>query len=193
MLLRLYLLAGLVAHKVVWEALKRRGAGGSAAGASGDRRAPSALARALTFVKTGILLGLVVQVVSPEVWPIVAHARLLRVVGVATYTLGLAVAILGRAQLGSSWSDIEAPQVRHNHGVVSHGVYRYIRHPIYVGDLLLILGFELALNSWCVLGVLLLAPFVLQRALREERMLSSALPAYKEYCARTKRFVPFVV
>ncbi len=187
MLLRLYLLAGLVAHKVVWEALKRQGTGGAA------RRAPSGLARVLKLVKTGILLGLVVQLLSPEVLPILAQARLLRVVGVATYTLGLAVAILGRAQLGSSWSDIEAPQVLRNHGIVSHGVYRYIRHPIYVGDLLLILGFELALNSWCVLGVMLLAPFVLQRALREERMLSAALPAYNEYCTRTKRFVPFLV
>ena len=187
MLLRLYLFGGLVAHKVVWEALKRRGTAGA------ERRAPAALARVLKLVKTGLLLGLVVQVLSPEILPIVAHARFLRVVGVATYTLGLAVAILGRAQLGSSWSDIETPQVLRNHGVVSDGIYRYIRHPIYIGDLLLILGFELALNSWCVLGVMLLAPFVLQRALREERMLSSALPAYEEYCARTKRFVPFVV
>lgn len=191
MLLRVYLLAGLVAHKVVWEALKRQSAG--TVDRSPHPNGPSALRRALRLVKTGILLGLVLQALSPEVLPIVAHARLLRVVGVVIYTLGLVVAILGRFHLGASWSDIEAPQVRRDHAVVAHGVYRYIRHPIYVGDLLLVLGFELALNSWCVLGVMLLAPFALQRAVREERMLSSALPAYGDYCARTKRFIPFLV
>ena len=190
MLLRLYLLAGLVAHKVVWEVLKRRD---PMTPTTRDHGAALPLARALKVAKVVALLALVVQALSPEVLPIVARPHFLHVVGVATYTVGLAVAVLGRVQLGSNWSDIEAPRTRRNHAVVSHGVYRYVRHPIYVGDLLLVLGFELALNSWCVLVVLFLAAFVLRRALHEERMLARALPAYDAYCAQTKRFVPFVI
>ncbi len=77
--------------------------------------------------------------------------------------------------------------------VVSNGPYRLIRHPIYVGDLMLLFGLELALNSWLVLGVLLLAPIVLRQAVQEEKKLALALPGYQEYCANTKRFIPFVV
>jgi protein-S-isoprenylcysteine O-methyltransferase Ste14 len=77
--------------------------------------------------------------------------------------------------------------------VVAYGVFRYIRHPIYVGDLLLLLGLELSLNSWLVLAVVCMIPGVLRQAVREERMLVIALPGYAAYCARTKRFIPFLV
>jgi protein-S-isoprenylcysteine O-methyltransferase Ste14 len=144
-------------------------------------------------IKLAILLGLVVQTMLPDVFPIMTAARPLRVAGVVLYTLGLCVAILGRIQLGNNWSDIEAPQILRQHAVVSSGVYHYIRHPIYVGDLLLLLGLEISLNSWLVLGVVLLTPFVLRRAVREERTLTEAVPGYDAYCVRTKRFLPFVV
>jgi protein-S-isoprenylcysteine O-methyltransferase Ste14 len=77
-------------------------------------------------------------------------------------------------------------------GVVASGVYAYVRHPIYVGDLLLLLGLELALNSWLVAGVLILAPVVVLKAIKEERMLAEELPGYDSYCHRSKRFIPFV-
>ncbi len=76
--------------------------------------------------------------------------------------------------------------------LVEEGVYRYIRHPIYLGDLLLLAGFELALNSWLALGVLVLAPVVLRQAREEEKVLLVNLPGYRDYCARTKRFIPFL-
>ena len=77
--------------------------------------------------------------------------------------------------------------------MVSRGVYAYIRHPIYSGDLLLLLGLELALNSWLVLGAAALIPIVFQRAVKEENSLSEQLSGYGAYIQRTKRFIPFVV
>jgi len=186
--LRLYLLAGLIAHKLVWEVLKRRQPGGAATPA-----ARSAFARLAKGVKTLILAGLVAQTVLPDVLPISHSPNAVRAIGVLVFTLGLAVAVVGRVQLGGNWSDIETAQILRAQRVVSTGIYAYIRHPIYSGDLLLLTGFELALNSWCVLGVGLIVPFVVQRAVREERMLAGALPGYDAYRARTKRFVPYVV
>jgi protein-S-isoprenylcysteine O-methyltransferase Ste14 len=58
---------------------------------------------------------------------------------------------------------------------------------------MLLAGLELSLNSWLALAIGLLAPAVLWMAVREERMLAASLPGYKAYCARTKRFIPFVV
>lgn len=185
--LRLYLLAGLVVHKLVWEVLKRRPA-------ASRRRAPqSAFTTLLKGLKVAILAGLVAQTLLPEILPIMQDPVSLRVVGVPLYTLGLCVAILGRVQLGDSWADIEAAQILQHQSVVATGLYRYIRHPIYVGDLVMLLGFELSLNSWLILGVGVLAPYVVWRAVREERMLSAQLPGYGVYCARTWRFVPFVM
>jgi protein-S-isoprenylcysteine O-methyltransferase Ste14 len=88
---------------------------------------------------------------------------------------------------------VEEAQVLPEQQVVSSGIYGYIRHPIYTGDLLLLAGLELALNSWLVLGVLAPLVMVVRRAKAEEAILSRALPEYADYTARTKRFIPFVV
>jgi protein-S-isoprenylcysteine O-methyltransferase Ste14 len=185
-LLRFYLLAGLVAHKAVWEWLKR----GQPPAA---RQAHSPFETAVKAVKMGILGGLLAQTMLPTALPIVADAGLLQVAGAAIYTAGLATAILGRLQLGTNWADIEAAQVFGEQTLVASGVYRYIRHPIYSGDLLLLLGFELALNSWLVVGMAAITPVVVRQALREEHMLAGRLPGYTAYQTRTKRFIPLVV
>lgn len=190
-LLRAYLLAGLVAHKLVWERLKRHQRSTSATAAMGD--APLRV-RAAKLAKMLVLGGILVQTLTPWYWvPIAGDAQQLVAAGVAIYTLGFAVAIAGRVQLGGNWSDIEAAQVLTHQTVVNHGLYRYVRHPIYVGDLLLLAGLELALNSWLVLGVVVLAPIVLSRAVREEELLKQSLTGYREYCKTSKRFIPFIV
>ena len=188
-LLRIYLLAGLLTHKVVWEVLRRRHRRADAA----ERLPPALRVRLIKAVKTGILLGLVAQTVGWDVLPMLQEPIILRVVGVVVFTVGLFVAIAGRLQLGDNWSDIETAQVLHEQAIVSNGVYRYIRHPIYTGDLLLLCGLELSLNSWLVIAVGLLAPVVLWQAMYEERLLVQMLPGYDVYCMRTKRFIPFVV
>ncbi|HYN08766.1 MAG TPA: isoprenylcysteine carboxylmethyltransferase family protein [Vicinamibacterales bacterium] len=190
-LIRAYLFAGLVAHKLVWERLKRHQRSTSAKAAMGD--APLRV-RAAKLAKMLVLGGILLQTLTPWYWlPIAADPQGLLAAGVAIYTMGLAVAIAGRVQLGGNWSDIEAAQVLSHQTVVNHGLYRYVRHPIYVGDLLLLAGLELALNSWLVLGVIVLAPVVLSRAVREEELLKQSLTGYREYCKTSKRFIPFVV
>jgi protein-S-isoprenylcysteine O-methyltransferase Ste14 len=189
--LRLYLLAGLILHKAVWERLKRTPERGPAASLRG---AVPFRVRAVKLGKIALLALILVQTVVAGYWfPIASSPAALQVVGVCLYTIGLAVAIIGRVQLGGNWSDIEAAQVLSRQAVVRHGIYRYIRHPIYVGDLLLLTGLELALNSWVVLGVLGLTPIVLWRAIQEEALLKNALDGYREYCKSSKRFIPFVV
>jgi protein-S-isoprenylcysteine O-methyltransferase Ste14 len=182
---RAWLLAGLVFHKAVWEALKR--------GAPG-RRADGGPLTLVKLAKIGILAGIIVQCLLPfDLLPMFAErAPLALWSGLALYTAGLLVAVTARIQLGRNWSDIEVAHLQRDHAVVSSGPYRYIRHPIYTGDLLLLFGLELALNSWLVLGVAALAIAVSQKAAREEKDLSGGLPAYAAYCRRTKRFIPFV-
>lgn len=183
-----YLLAGLIAHKLLWEVLKRKtGSKGATPSTPKTLRV-----QAVKTVKLAILLGLVVQVFLPDVLPITTDDTGVRTVGVIIYTLGWLAAVVSRLQLQANWTDIETPGVLESQSVVNRGLYRRIRHPIYVGDLLLLFGFELALNSWLVLGIVLLTPVVLRQAIQEEALLADRLPGYRDYCRTTKRFIPFL-
>lgn len=78
--------------------------------------------------------------------------------------------------------------------VVSAGPYRYVRHPMYLGVILLFLGMPVALGSWWALlpGVAIGLLFVLRTA-KEDRMLREELPGYPAYAQRVRsRLVPGV-
>jgi protein-S-isoprenylcysteine O-methyltransferase Ste14 len=144
-------------------------------------------------VKVSILLGVVAQLLIPwTILPLSEDPAPLRAAGIFLYTVGLAMAILGRAMLGNSWSDIEAPGHVAKAVLVSRGLYAYIRHPIYTGDILLLIGLELSLNSQLLFAIVLMVPVILLQAVREERLLVMNLPGYRDYCRRTKRFLPFI-
>ncbi len=126
-------------------------------------------------------------------FPIVEDGRLLQFAGAAIFFLGLSLAIMARIQMGKNWIDLEDFQVLPDQSLVTTGIYSHIRHPIYAGDLLLVLGLQLALNSWLVLLFLALVPVVVRQALAEEELLVKAFPDYGAYIVRTRRFIPFVI
>lgn len=186
---RLVLLGGLILHKALWEILKR---GGPRRAERGNARQPLPV-RLTKLVKIAILLGIVAQTITPVLFPMPVSARPLQTAGLAIYLIGLAIAVIGRLQLGNNWLDIEAAGVKTGQQTVSTGIYRLIRHPIYSGDLLLLLGLELALGSWLFIMVFGLALAVTRQAIQEERSLMESLPGYADYCRRTRRFIPYVV
>jgi protein-S-isoprenylcysteine O-methyltransferase Ste14 len=78
--------------------------------------------------------------------------------------------------------------------VISTGPYARVRHPMYSGALLLLLGTPIALGSWW--GLLAWIPMlvaIVSRLVDEERFLTESLPGYREYCGRVRwRLVPGV-
>ena len=187
-LFRLFLFSGLVLHKLLWEVLKRRS------------KHPKAKKRQFHLVKHGIkclkvivLVFLAVQTLFLDIFPISYQPSLLRLLGTVIYLVGLNTAMIGRIQLGKNWVDLEDYQVLPGQSVVSNGLYHYLRHPIYTGDVLLLIGLELALNSWLLLATPILILVVVRQALKEEALLSRQLPGYSEYCKKTKMFIPFVL
>jgi protein-S-isoprenylcysteine O-methyltransferase Ste14 len=85
-------------------------------------------------------------------------------------------------------------QVESGQKVISTGLYRFVRHPMYSGFLLLILATPLALGSYVALPVFaLLVPVLVYRLTNEEKTLRRELAGYADYCQRTRfRLVPFV-
>lgn len=177
--LRLYLVAAMVAHKLVWEVLRRRG----------GPAVPQPF-RPIKALKIAVLAGLLLQCFLPEILPISADPRVLRVAGTLLLTLGLATAVSARVQLGRNWSNVESATVLPEQRLVAAGLYRHIRHPIYLGDILLIAGYELALNSWLWLLVIPLTAFVWRKAVEEEALLTAGLDGYSQYLMTSGRFLP---
>jgi len=78
--------------------------------------------------------------------------------------------------------------------VISTGPYSIVRHPMYLGSLILYLATPFALGSFVAVPLFLLVmPVFIFRILNEEELLRRELPGYKEYCGKTRyRLVPFV-
>ncbi len=77
--------------------------------------------------------------------------------------------------------------------VVDQGPYRWVRHPLYAGEIVSSLGVAVAMNSLAAVAVwLLLCGLQVYRALREEQVLLQALPAYRSYRSRTAALLPGV-
>jgi protein-S-isoprenylcysteine O-methyltransferase Ste14 len=78
--------------------------------------------------------------------------------------------------------------------VISTGVYAFVRHPLYLGCLLMMLGAPLLLGSvWGLIITLIGSMVLIARIFGEEKMLASELEGYEEYKHKVKyRLVPFL-
>jgi len=113
------------------------------------------------------------------------------VAGSVCLAIGLFVFYRSHADLGSFWS--VTLEVRENHRLISQGVYRRVRHPMYSALVLYSVGQALAVPNW-VAGPSYLVAFGILFAFRiraEEQMMVDAFgDEYVAYMAKTKRLVP---
>ena len=72
--------------------------------------------------------------------------------------------------------------------VVTAGPYRWIRHPGYLAGIVIIVASGFALGSWLATAILVVfgLPFLLRRAITEDRVLQPELPGYRDYAARVR-------
>jgi protein-S-isoprenylcysteine O-methyltransferase Ste14 len=118
-----------------------------------------------------------------------------------------AVAWLGLALFAGGWTvmglalranSFAAPVVRHQDErgqvVVDHGPYAIVRHPMYAGDVPMMVGLALALGSYAMaLATVVVIATIVARVGVEERLLRRTLPGYGDYTRRVRwRLVPGV-
>jgi protein-S-isoprenylcysteine O-methyltransferase Ste14 len=113
--------------------------------------------------------------------------------GAGTLLLGGALWLFSRAHadLGRNWSP--SLQVREDHTLVTEGIYRYIRHPMYASQVLWTLAQPLLLQNWIAgwVGPLTFVPFYLLRVPREEQLMREQFGAqYEAYAERTGSILP---
>ena len=119
----------------------------------------------------------------PDVFPVWAT-------GLAMTAVGIGVAIWARLSLGSNWSGMVT--LKKDHQLVSSGLYRWIRHPIYSGILLAMFGTAMIaghLRGW--LGVVLVFAAFYFKARREEGFLREEFGrSFEDHARRTGMFLP---
>jgi len=119
------------------------------------------------------------------------NSRVLGFLGAIFCATGVTLIALARRALGRNWSDLVL--LKENHQLVRTGPYRWIRHPLYTGLLLALLGSALtsenragyAIIGFCFVGLLV-------KSRKEEKLLARQFPMYGEYQRRVRAFVPFV-
>ena len=117
----------------------------------------------------------------------------LAALGLLLAVAGLLFACWARSILGSNWSAVV--QVKQDHELIERGPYRYVRHPIYTGLLLALVGTALLLGEWrAVLGFVIMFVSFWRKLRLEETWLSEYFgPKYGEYMQRVKALIPGVL
>ncbi|MHC4629738.1 MAG: protein-S-isoprenylcysteine O-methyltransferase [Planctomycetota bacterium] len=112
-------------------------------------------------------------------------------VGTAVFAGALLLLWRSHADLGRNWS--ATLKVREGHTLVTAGVYRYLRHPMYAAHWLWAIAQALLIENWLA-GLALLVTFLplcLIRIPREEQMmLENFGEQYRQYMNRTGRLIP---
>ena len=164
-----------------------------AAAASGVRSGRTRWGRVAAVRAALVLLALLLirtrafkggQTITKDPW--------LQAVGLVVFLSGLALAIWARRYLGRNWGMPMTEKV--DPELVTSGPYGRVRHPIYSGIILAMIGTAIAVSWYWVLAVILLGAYFVYSAVNEERYMAGLFPdTYPAYKRSTKMLVPFVL
>jgi protein-S-isoprenylcysteine O-methyltransferase Ste14 len=125
-------------------------------------------------------------------WPFLPNSNFGGMGGLSLVLLGIAFSIWARLQLGGNWSS--AVTVKEGHTLILRGPYALVRHPIYAGLLLAMLGVALIVGEVRGLlgvGVLFLSLWLKSR-MEERFMLEQFGANYSSYQQHVKALIPYV-
>jgi protein-S-isoprenylcysteine O-methyltransferase Ste14 len=123
---------------------------------------------------------------------LVVHSPVLGAIGAVVFASGLALAVWARIHLGRNWGMPMTQRVEPE--LVTSGPYRFVRHPIYSGLLLGLIGTALATDLLGLIVAVVVTAYFYYSASVEERNLIATFPtAYPAYRTATKMLIPFVL
>jgi protein-S-isoprenylcysteine O-methyltransferase Ste14 len=127
-------------------------------------------------------------VLTLRLWPRSFGAYLF---GLALLIAGLSFAVWARVHLGRNWSGTVS--VKEGHELIRTGPYAYVRHPIYTGLLLAVLGTAIASGTVRgALGFLIILAALARKLRAEEVFMRETFPdEYPRYSAEVAALVPF--
>ena len=138
------------------------------------------------------MLGLVAYMINPE-WMAWSSMRLplwMRWLGVALGVVAGSLLVWTLRSIGKNLTDTVV--TRREHTLVTHGPYRWVRHPFYDAVVLSVTANALVAANWFLLagGLLTFALMVFRTRREEERLVARFGDSYRDYMNRTGRFLP---
>jgi protein-S-isoprenylcysteine O-methyltransferase Ste14 len=124
-----------------------------------------------------------------SLWP----SLIFNIIGTAIMFLGLSLRLIAARTLGKFYS--RTLRTKPNQKVVSEGTYRFIRHPGYLGMIVLFAGAALTVANFIVLVVVaavIVTAYVRRIAVEENMLITTLGKEYVEYMGRTKKLLPFI-
>lgn len=120
------------------------------------------------------------------------HSLTVGVVGAIVFAIGVALAIWARVILGRNWGMPMTQRLEPE--LITAGPYNVVRHPIYTGILLGVIGTSLVTNLIGLAIALIIGAYFVWAARVEERNLAASFPdTYPAYRARTRMLIPFLL
>ena len=134
----------------------------------------------------GTIWGLVKQPQNLFMFPVQS------IIGLALVIIGLIIMVVGQLTLFRNYSGTVL--IRENHQLITHGIYRFTRNPIYLGAIMVFIGLPVyAASLDGFLTSLVLIPIILNRIRLEEKLLTEEFQdAYQKYKEATKKLIPFI-
>lgn len=114
-------------------------------------------------------------------------------IGLSLLLMGTLVNVTGRVALGRNWGNQII--IYQDHKLVTRGVYRIVRHPLYAGLIWMFTGAALIFQNWAALAsvIFIFYPAMYYRAKLEENALVARFPDYVDYRNRTGMFFPITM
>ena len=114
------------------------------------------------------------------------------IIGLALFIIGFVVLLVGHVTLWRNYSSFLV--IHKDHQLITRGIYRFTRNPIYLGTLMALIGLPVyAASLYGFLTSLVMIPIFLYRIRLEEGLLAEEFPdTFQEYKKTTKRLIPFI-
>ena len=113
-------------------------------------------------------------------------------IGLALFVIGLSIMIFGQITLWRFYSSFLV--IKKDHQLITHGIYRFTRNPIYLGAIMIFIGLPVYVGSIRGFICSLVLIFIIRiRIWLEEKLLSDEFQdSYEKYKKTTKRLIPFI-
>ena len=121
------------------------------------------------------------------------HNTYLNIFFLIVYVIGIATNLLGRYYLGNNWGNNIV--IYKDHTLVTKGVYKIVRHPLYASIIWMIYSIGILKNNYLVLilNTIIFIPFMYYRAKQEETELIKIFKEYNNYIDNTGMFFPNIL
>lgn len=108
--------------------------------------------------------------------------------GILVLFIGEFIYGVGHVSMGKEWKVRVVPSST----LISSGLFKYVRHPLYLGGIIASIGLAFTVMSLpaLIVSVFVITPFLYFKAKYEEEVLSKHLKGYREYMSKTGMFFP---